>query len=355
MSGPWQDQDLLQPITADQPCGENLEDTPLLASFDAFRLFGQRDPATTDEPPAAWAEVREQALEALGKSKDLRLLALSGRGGAAHRRLRGVRRRARRRRRSGSSSIGRRSIPRSTRMRSSARNALNCFADPMAVVDAAAAVAAGQQPPARQLQPARHRHRRRRADSRRADETPAGGARINAAFAEMPLEELTGLQRGGWSRRRPREQHRGARCAAKAGRRRRRPSSRCRRSLSKMERVLRGPARVRARRCGGRRRRGGESAGSAAAGVVAVGAIRSRQDAIRGARCGGGFLPAQRAVEPDAVVRRARQAAGVEGFSRSAGRHRAGRGGARRARQAACGSTERVGRRCGPIGVDAGR
>ena len=52
MSVRWEGQSLLQPISADQPCGENLEDTPLLAAFDALRLFGQsRSPEAPVEPP----------------------------------------------------------------------------------------------------------------------------------------------------------------------------------------------------------------------------------------------------------------------------------------------------------------
>lgn len=67
--------DLLQPISAEQPCGESLEDTPLLASFDAFRVFGQSLPF---DPPPEWVEIRDQAVDALRKSKDLRLLAHLG-------------------------------------------------------------------------------------------------------------------------------------------------------------------------------------------------------------------------------------------------------------------------------------
>lgn len=66
---------LLQPISADQPCGEDLEDTQLLASFDAFRLFGEAAPL---EPEPEWRKIRDQAFEALGTSKDLRLLAYFG-------------------------------------------------------------------------------------------------------------------------------------------------------------------------------------------------------------------------------------------------------------------------------------
>jgi type VI secretion system protein ImpA len=62
---------LLQPITADRPCGEDLEDTQLLASFDAYRVFGQQTPLADG---IDWREIRDRSLEALGTSKDLRLL-----------------------------------------------------------------------------------------------------------------------------------------------------------------------------------------------------------------------------------------------------------------------------------------
>src|SRR5687767_7234903 len=89
MSVRWQGQELLLPVTPDQPCGENLEDTPLLASFDAFRLFGQAKPLDAPPEPGEkripktpespeWEEIRDKALEALAKSKDLRLLAHLG-------------------------------------------------------------------------------------------------------------------------------------------------------------------------------------------------------------------------------------------------------------------------------------
>lgn len=66
---------LLEPISPESPCGEDLEDTQLLASFDAFRLFGQSTPlpAETD-----FREIRDKSAEALGKSKDLRILGHLG-------------------------------------------------------------------------------------------------------------------------------------------------------------------------------------------------------------------------------------------------------------------------------------
>jgi type VI secretion system protein ImpA len=74
MSARWNGLDLLEPITTDQPCGENLEET-LLASFDAFRLFGRSQPL---EPAPEWGDVRDQSLGALRRSKDLRVLAHLG-------------------------------------------------------------------------------------------------------------------------------------------------------------------------------------------------------------------------------------------------------------------------------------
>jgi type VI secretion system protein ImpA len=76
---------LSAPITAEQPCGESLEDTALLAAFDGYRVFGQI--AMPDSPPDSpdpkpvepnWREIKEASLAALAKSKDLRLLAHLG-------------------------------------------------------------------------------------------------------------------------------------------------------------------------------------------------------------------------------------------------------------------------------------
>ena len=78
--------DLLQPVAPDAPCGESLEDSALLLSFDEFRLFGRAIPfdvsgrsLSEDEkkanPTPDWGEMRTRSLEALAKSKDLRVLA----------------------------------------------------------------------------------------------------------------------------------------------------------------------------------------------------------------------------------------------------------------------------------------
>jgi type VI secretion system protein ImpA len=63
---------LCEPISTDAPCGADLEDTQLLASFDAFRVFGNDTPLRSD---IDWREIRDQASDALTRSRDLRLLA----------------------------------------------------------------------------------------------------------------------------------------------------------------------------------------------------------------------------------------------------------------------------------------
>lgn len=62
---------LLQPLPGDSPCGQNLEDTQLLASFDSFRVFGQATPLAADTD---WRAIAGRAQEALAQSKDLRPL-----------------------------------------------------------------------------------------------------------------------------------------------------------------------------------------------------------------------------------------------------------------------------------------
>jgi type VI secretion system protein ImpA len=62
-------------ISPDTPAGENLEDTQLLASFDGYRVFGQM---TAPSAETDWREIRDKALEGLEQSRDLRLLAHLG-------------------------------------------------------------------------------------------------------------------------------------------------------------------------------------------------------------------------------------------------------------------------------------
>jgi type VI secretion system protein ImpA len=62
---------LAEPISADSPCGVDLEYTQLLASFDALRIFGNPTPLP---PEVDWPAIRQQALTALEQSRDLRIL-----------------------------------------------------------------------------------------------------------------------------------------------------------------------------------------------------------------------------------------------------------------------------------------
>jgi type VI secretion system protein ImpA len=62
---------LLEAVSSEHPCGDDLEDTQLLASFDAYRLFGRSAPLPGETD---WREIRDRSLEALKTSKDFRLL-----------------------------------------------------------------------------------------------------------------------------------------------------------------------------------------------------------------------------------------------------------------------------------------
>jgi type VI secretion system protein ImpA len=194
-SAGWETQ-LLQPITADQPCGESLEDTELLASFDTFRIFGQARPLDApveqnekgqpDEkrvpkPPESpeWREIRDKALDALAKSKDLRLLACLG---TAVLRTDGVAAFAE------TLNVAAQwldthwseTYPLVDEDAILRRNALNCLADPMAVVDGLRKVPLV-------------RSRQHGAFSLRDLDAQANEEQVRAAFASMPLAELTQL------------------------------------------------------------------------------------------------------------------------------------------------------------------
>ena len=113
--------------------------------FDALRLFGQaRSPEAPPDPDESekdeagrldWGRIRGDALDALGKSKDLRLLAYLGTALLRTDGLPAVRPGARRPRRSGSRTYWAQVYPLIDEDAIARRNALNCFADPMAVVD----------------------------------------------------------------------------------------------------------------------------------------------------------------------------------------------------------------------------
>jgi type VI secretion system protein ImpA len=281
MTAGWDGQELLQPITPDQPCGENLEDTQLLASFDAFRLFGRqtswlvpkRDPRDPDpEPEPAWGEIRNQALEALRRSKDLRLLAHLG---TAMLRTDGLPAF------SGTLKVAAhwldvywpQTYPLVDEDAIVRRNALNCFADQIAVLDGLRRavlvdsrahgrfslrdvdIAAGQAQPA-------------------DGETPADEPQINAAFAVMPLENLTGLQQS-VTEALAAVKSIDAKMREEVGTEAGPEFDPLSAHLVRIDKLLRAQLAMRPDGSGDP----GEVA--AAGGAVAVGAIKSRQDAIR--------------------------------------------------------------------------
>jgi type VI secretion system protein ImpA len=201
MTAGWETQ-LLQPITAERPCGDSLEDTELLSSFDTFRLFGQARPLDAPAEPdekripkpresPEWIEIRDKASEALAQSKDLRLLAVLG---TALLRTDGLP--------AFSETLKVASRWLDTHWAQTyplvdedavlRRNALNCFADPMAVVDGLRRV-----PLVRSRQ--HGTFSLRDVDIATHQLLPGDGDpqidenQVNAAFAAMPLAELTGL------------------------------------------------------------------------------------------------------------------------------------------------------------------
>jgi type VI secretion system protein ImpA len=269
MSAEWEE--LLQPISPDRPCGEDLEYT-VLPAFDAHRLFGK---TTSLEPPPAWGEIRNSALDALKRTKDLRLLAHLG---TAALRTDGLPAFAQ------TLSIASEWLtaywpqlfPLVDEDAMLRRNALNCFADRVAVIDALRRlplvanrqhgtfslrdieIASGQMQPAD-------------GDARPDD------AQIGAAFAAMPLEELSGLQRSAQSAVDALKRI-DATMAAEGGRQVMPELEPLSSQLSKVDRVLRSQLALRADAPPPESSESGVDAGGV---VVAVGAIKSRQDAVR--------------------------------------------------------------------------
>ena len=202
MSARWESAQLLQPISEDRPCGDSLEDTELLASFDAFRLFGQSRPLDAPAEPnekrvpkpaesPEWVEIRDKALEALAKSKDLRLLAYLG---TALLRTDGLP--------AFSETLHvasqwldmywSQTYPLVDEDAVLRRNALNCFADSMAIVDGIRRVPLVRSRQhgtfsLRDVDIATHQLSPGEGDA------PADEHQIQAAFASMPLPELSQL------------------------------------------------------------------------------------------------------------------------------------------------------------------
>jgi type VI secretion system protein ImpA len=288
MSARWEAESLLQPLPGEQPCGLNLDESGGLVAFDALRLFGQprspEAPPDTDDadkeaakakPPIEWARLQADALDALGKSKDLRLLAYFG---TAVLRTEG--------------------LPSFTKVLTIAsqwletywpklyplldedaigrRNALNCFADPMAVVDRVWRLP---------LVESRQHGRFGLRDIEVARGQVAPGAlegkpdeaAILAAFAEMTTEDLADLDRSVASAMAALNSI-DARMRSEGGPDVAPDFAPLSTHLAKLNRFLRERVEAHSGTAAGA---GADGTGGVAGAAFAVGAIASRQDAIR--------------------------------------------------------------------------
>jgi type VI secretion system protein ImpA len=299
---------LLQPIVPDQPCGENLEDTALLASFDTFRLFGQGRPLDappepgekwTPKPPDSpeWREIRQRALEALARSKDLRLLAHLGTAVLRTDGLPAF---------SDTLTVASRWLtdywpqiyPLVDEDAILRRNALNCFADPMAIVDGLRRVPLVSSRlhgtfSLRDIDIATHQLAPGDGDAQ-VDEN-----QVNAAFAAAPITELTELHDSVVSAVASLQKI-DVTMREAAGSDATPSFDQLSAQLSRMSQALRAQLAVHPESAG-TAGSGLEADGEAAAagGISAGGAIRSRQDAIRALDAVADFF---RRTEPSSPI-----------------------------------------------------
>jgi type VI secretion system protein ImpA len=92
MSARWNSASLLEPISPEEPCGKSLEDTDALNLLDSFQIFGQstldpekvapgekpapaRKEARKSDRPPNWGEIQDLSIDMLTGTKDLRILA----------------------------------------------------------------------------------------------------------------------------------------------------------------------------------------------------------------------------------------------------------------------------------------
>jgi type VI secretion system protein ImpA len=287
-SARWESRELLEPISADQPCGESLEDTDLLASFDTYSVFGHSIPLEAPpepgekripKPPESpiWSELQGKALEALRKSKDLRLLAYLG---SALLRTEGL---------AGFcetlaiadewlNTYWDEVYPRIDEDAFLRRSALSCFTDPFAVIDRLRRVPL--------VESRQHGRFGLRDLDIASGQLPAGEgdrraseAQINAAFAGMPDEDLRSLA-DAVANAVSAAKRIDATMNDKGGEDAAPDLTALLTPLTRIAKVLQAQVASRA---------GGDGTGDAAGGagetgtggVVAVGAIASRQDAVR--------------------------------------------------------------------------
>jgi len=265
--------DLDQPIQEGRPCGENLEDTQLMVAIDADQLFGQPVALNPDLP---WPEIKARAVEALRKSKDLRLLTHLG---AALLRTDGLL--------PFLETLGVASrwldahwadvFPPIDEDAIVRRNAISGFADPNAILDPLrraplvssrqhgrfsfrdVEIAAGQAQPAE-------------------DETPPDQRLIDSAFGSVTLDSLVALQQGLTAALASLKSI-DERMRSEGGTEAAPELDRLKTQLAKMDAAVRKQMAARPDAAGLIEAAGDDAA--PAAGAMAVGAIRTRQDAVR--------------------------------------------------------------------------
>ncbi len=280
---------LVAPISEARPCGENLEDTALLAAFDTFRLFGHSLPL---DPPPSWPAIRAEAVATLAKSKDLRLLTHLA---AATLRTDGL-----------GAFLDTIAVAAAWLDQSWAttfplvdedailrRNALNGFGDQVAIVDGV------RRAP---LVASREHGRISLRDVEMAaglvpvgeGDTPPDTGRITAAFGAMPIDDLRGLLQGVDAAAAALKRI-DAKMRAEAGVEAAPTFDPLAAQLTKVVKTLRAQL---AQRGDGEGE--GEGDGDATqAGGAAIGAVRSRQDAIRALDAVAAFF---RHAEPSSPV-----------------------------------------------------
>jgi type VI secretion system protein ImpA len=308
MSPQWNAAALQEPLSPDEPCGKSLEDTDALSAFDAYQIFGQttleppedgeageaarREPRKSDRPPN-WDEIRDLSLETLARSKDLRVLAhlaaalVRTDGIAAFGQILGVASHW-------VTSYWPQVFPRLEDGDAIFRqSALNCFADRVAVIEGLRRV-----PLVTSRQHGRISWRDIEivsgAVAAGSADAPPDEARISAAFDEMPFAELKALQQsvaGSGTTLRTMDEAMRQEAGIEAA-----PTFEPLVTLLKkmdaalQERIGRHPEAV---------AQGAVAGATAEDGVIAVGSIRSRQDAIRALEAAAEFF---RRNEPSSPI-----------------------------------------------------
>ncbi len=270
--------DLDTPIQDDGPCGENLEETPLMAAIDADQLFGQPVPL---DPTLPWPEIKARAVEALARSKDFRLLTYLA---AALLRTDGLL--------PFLDTLGVASrwldahwadvfplIDEDAMVR---RNALSGFADPHAVLDALR-----RAPLVSSRQHGRFSFRDLEMASGQAQpaegEAVPDGRLIDSAFASVPLDSLVAVQQG-LAAGMAAIQEIDARMRSNGGSDAAPEVERLRTQLARMDAVVRKKLAARPDAAGlveAGAAGEGDAVQGGGPGPAAVGAIRNRQDAVR--------------------------------------------------------------------------